>query len=271
MDAGNRRGKLKGEYNWDTCPEPIKNLVLKIVENYRSILGDNLTGVYLHGSLAMGCFNPQRSDIDILAMTNESLSVETKKKIIEFLFSIKDKAPTKGIEMSIVLERYVRDYVYPTPFELHYSPAWDKKYRDGEVDFLEEKTDEDLVAHAMITRERGVCLFGKPVSEVFGKVPQDYYRQSLLSDARWMLERLKTEDPVYIVLNFCRILAFTKDGFITSKKEGGQWGLGNLSERYRILISQSMQVYSGMRDEEHLDTRSLASFIQYMKRELGLS
>ena len=33
------------------------------------IFGKDLTGVYLHGSLAMGCFNPQKSDIDLMVVT----------------------------------------------------------------------------------------------------------------------------------------------------------------------------------------------------------
>jgi len=31
-----------------------------------AILGNNLTGIYLHGSAVMGCFQPGKSDIDLL-------------------------------------------------------------------------------------------------------------------------------------------------------------------------------------------------------------
>lgn len=31
----------------------------------RDTLGENLIGVYLHGSAAMGCFNPAKSDLDL--------------------------------------------------------------------------------------------------------------------------------------------------------------------------------------------------------------
>ena len=40
----------------------------------RKILGDNLTGIYLHGSAAMGCFNPKESDIDLLVVVKDALS-----------------------------------------------------------------------------------------------------------------------------------------------------------------------------------------------------
>jgi predicted nucleotidyltransferase len=43
--------------------------VLDFVSKLSEMLGSNLVGVYLHGSLAMGCFNPHASDIDVLVIT----------------------------------------------------------------------------------------------------------------------------------------------------------------------------------------------------------
>lgn len=36
--------------------QDIETLLKKIVGLCREVFGENLTGVYLHGSLAMGCF-----------------------------------------------------------------------------------------------------------------------------------------------------------------------------------------------------------------------
>lgn len=47
----------------------INDLISTFVDSTKDILGENLVGVYLHGSLAMGCFNPQRSDIDLIIDT----------------------------------------------------------------------------------------------------------------------------------------------------------------------------------------------------------
>ena len=42
--------------------EPVKELPIELVtgfaEKSKTILGDNLVGVYLHGSAAMGCYQP---------------------------------------------------------------------------------------------------------------------------------------------------------------------------------------------------------------------
>ena len=39
-----------------------------LLSNIQSILGDHFIGLYLGGSLALGDFNPQRSDIDFVAV-----------------------------------------------------------------------------------------------------------------------------------------------------------------------------------------------------------
>ncbi|MDF2804920.1 MAG: hypothetical protein K0S61_4825, partial [Anaerocolumna sp.] len=40
----------------------VKEILDAFVESYCNILKNNLIGIYLHGSLAMGCFNPESSD-----------------------------------------------------------------------------------------------------------------------------------------------------------------------------------------------------------------
>ena len=90
-----------------------------IVEKLKNILGENLVGVYLHGSLAMGCYTTA-SDIDFIALVKEPMDISVKRGIIEEILNLKN-LPEKGLEMSIVLEKFAKEFIYPTPFELHYS------------------------------------------------------------------------------------------------------------------------------------------------------
>lgn len=43
-----------------------QNILDEIVDESKMIFKEDLTGIYLHGSLAMGCFNPKKSDIDLM-------------------------------------------------------------------------------------------------------------------------------------------------------------------------------------------------------------
>ncbi|HHT85033.1 MAG: nucleotidyltransferase domain-containing protein [Bacillota bacterium] len=46
-------------------------LLERFVQQNRIILGSNLVGIYLHGSAAMGCWNPRTSDLDLLVVVND--------------------------------------------------------------------------------------------------------------------------------------------------------------------------------------------------------
>ena len=46
----------------------LEPLLSEIRCTHLEILGGNLVGLYLHGSLALGGFNPRRSDVDYIAV-----------------------------------------------------------------------------------------------------------------------------------------------------------------------------------------------------------
>ena len=97
------------------------SLINGFVEQSKDILRDNLVGVYLHGSLVMGCFNPQKSDIDLIIVIDKPISDSIKRAYLDMVVQFNALAPKKGIEMSIVLREVCKPFVYPTPFELHFS------------------------------------------------------------------------------------------------------------------------------------------------------
>ena len=125
-------------------------------------------GIYLHGSLALGCFNPKVSDIDFLIVVRDKLFLELKREVVKatlWLASLKD-IPPKGLEFSIVLEKYLRDFIHPMPFEFHYSKVWHNAYEEDKIDLSKDNRDRDLSAHIMVIINRGVCLYGKPIKFV---------------------------------------------------------------------------------------------------------
>ncbi len=56
-----------------------KPALTEITAYFKQALNDNLVGIYLHGSLAMGCFNSKTSDIDLVIVVKTLLSFNTKK------------------------------------------------------------------------------------------------------------------------------------------------------------------------------------------------
>lgn len=239
------------------------------VRQCKEILGENLVGVYLHGSAAMGCFNETKSDIDLLVVVDQELTDDVKRRSMDMVVGLNECAPPKGIEMSVVRRDVCRPFVYPTPFELHFSPAHLQWYKSDPSDYIcrMKGTDRDLAAHFTILYHRGRCLWGKAISEVFEEVKGEYYRDSILCDVNNAEEEIQA-NPTYIILNLCRVLAYEEEGLILSKREGGEWGLSRLPETYDHLLRSALKDYTSSQPCEY-DTDLAKEFAAFMKHSIA--
>lgn len=192
----------------------------------------------------MGCYNEKKSDIDLLAVVKQVIPDNIKHRFMDMVVELNTYAPSKGIELSIVKSEVCNPFVYPTPFELHFSIAHLEWYKNNPSDYIDKMkgTDKDLAAHFTIIYHRGKCLYGKDIKDVFGAVSKEYYFDSIRSDIE-EAETEITDNPTYIILNLCRVLAYKKEGLILSKQEGGNWGICNVPEKYQPLIVQALDEY----------------------------
>ena len=100
-----------------------ENILTHFVEAARETIGENLLGVYLHGSAAMGCFNPKSSDLDLLVGVKETLDDSTKRRFMDRVVALHEEfvkasgSSHAGIEMSVLLQKDCKPFVYPTPFD----------------------------------------------------------------------------------------------------------------------------------------------------------
>jgi streptomycin 3"-adenylyltransferase len=260
----------------NNVPDATRALLADIVDNFRSVLTTNLIGIYLHGSLAMGCFNPAASDIDFIVVVNEPLGVDEKRQIVALSLDLADRAYPNGLEFSLVLLAAAQKFTYPTPFELHYSPAWDERYRSGEVDLGSQNYDKDLAAHFTIIRYRGICLHGASREETFSDVPASDYLDSIVEDTVWSYQNImngpdggECSVPMYGVLNICRVVAFIEQGAITSKLDGGQWGMEHLPQAYHPIIHAAIQEYTTTGAAEAVDCGLLKQFATYAMAKIN--
>ena len=226
-------------------PRQTDELINEYVEQTKAILRDDLSGVYLHGSAVMGCFNPQKSDLDFIIVVKKPLSDAVKRAYMEMVVKCNALGPAKGIEMSIVLRDVCKPFVYPTPYELHFSAGHLNSYMHDPDDYIRRMngTDKDLAAHFTIIYNRGRCLCGAPIKEVFAQVPSRDYMDSIWFDVEEAAEEI-TEYPMYLTLNLARVLAYKEEGLVLSKKEGGEWAIGNLPAEYHPLITDALREYS---------------------------
>ena len=100
-----------------------KTLLDRFTEESRNILGENMVGIYLHGSGAMGCFNPAKSDLDLLIVVENTMTDEIKRAYMDMVIRLNEEAPAKGLELSVLRRVACQNFVHPLPFELHFSIA----------------------------------------------------------------------------------------------------------------------------------------------------
>src|SRR5206468_9047072 len=118
-----------------------------LASRLRASLGETLVGVYLHGSIVLGGFNPELSDLDVLGVTRRRTTFEEKRRLIEIVADASGRpAP---IEFHLFDEADLRPWQHPTPFDFHYSDVWRDALRADPAEALSRQgpLDPDLAAH----------------------------------------------------------------------------------------------------------------------------
>lgn len=261
------------QYSWANCPEPVRTQINNLLDMLQQTLSNNLVGVYLHGSLAMGSFNPARSDLDVLVVTREGMTAETKRDMAHYLLTC--SLSPSPIEISFLIEQDIHPFQHPLPFDLHYSEDWRERYGQALANDTwrswndETRCDPDLAAHITVTRARGICLHGKPILEVLPPVPPAFYIASIVGDFHDALAE-RQHMPVYFTLNTCRVLAYLREGHIYSKDEGGVWGLQTLPAELHGVVEQALNIYRGNMAETPFDEMALTTLAHYMEQNIRL-
>ena len=261
---------------WDDAPVVVRAQVHELVAGLRAALGAGLVGVYLHGSLAMGSFTLERSDIDVLAVTAEPLTAGERRALAALLLRV-SRAP-RPIEISVLSRGDLHPWRYPPPYQLHYSEDWRERYAAAlAVDDpaawelpSPPPTDPDLATHITVTRARGRVLAGAPIAEVLPPVPLVDYRAAIVADFAWAYAR-READPVYFVLNTCRVLAAVEDGEVRSKVEGAAWALAALPTAFHRLIGAALAGQLHLLGRASLDPATLDRFAAYAAAALGVT
>ncbi|MGZ3629993.1 MAG: aminoglycoside adenylyltransferase domain-containing protein [Ktedonobacteraceae bacterium] len=235
---------------WETCSKVIQSEVTTLQMELQRLLGDNLLGIYLHGSLALGGFQPERSDIDVIVLTAQRIDLETKRQCIELLLRI-SKMPCP-LDIRFLVQHDLFPFRHPLLCDLHFRETHRESYQQelqsGTWKDWDRKAqlDPDLTLHLTVLHHSGICLYGKPIAEVLPLVPEHDFRDALIKDVQ-VAQGDPLHDPISFVLNACRACAYLRDGAILSKDAGGVWGLAHLPEQYHPLIQQALALYRGER------------------------
>lgn len=249
---------------WANAPKEVRTQVETLAAGIKHVLDDALVGIYVHGSLALGCFNPQRSDVDVLVVTRRTIDERTQWQLAPVLLSsstprARPRTAPYPLEISFLTEAQLRPWRYPTPYDVHFSESWRAWVEAGE--WKRGGEDHDLAAHIRVVRDAGIALLGPDPREVFPEVPDDDFEDSLLRDFDWSREQNRS---LYSVLSGSRIWAALTEGGLHSKASGAEWALQRAPKEFGPLIDRALALYRGELDDEELDPGDVSRYLDFL-------
>jgi predicted nucleotidyltransferase len=251
------------DYSWANCSKVIKSEVYTLLSELPKLLGDNILGIYLNGSLAVGGFNPERSDINILVLTARELTGEIKREIITLLLRI-SRMPSP-LEVYFLVENELHPFRQPLQVSLHYDEKERERYQreifTNNQDYWSTETQytTNLTIYLATLQQYGICLYGQAIAEAIPAIPTDIFRKALLTKQQ-DTQGQHLRNPINFVLNTCRTIAYLQDKNILSKSAGGAWALTHLPEQFHPLIQQALAVYQGGRLQRPVGRAMLDKF-----------
>lgn len=198
--------------------EVIEAYLSRLVAEAEQCLGELLHGAYAGGSLALGAYEPGRSDVDVALVVTAPLSEPTKGELVERLRHESLPCPARGLELVVYTREIAATGARDPGFELELNSG-------AAMDFRATRRPEDRPAEdgafwyavdRSILREHGRTLLGPPAGEVFGEV--EALRDVLADSVRWHLDRQRDDG----VLAACRALVRVRTGRWVSKPEAAR-------------------------------------------------
>lgn len=254
------------QYNWTNVSKVIKAEVNTLQNELVNLLARQLQGLYLHGSLALGGFQPVRSDIDIIAIITGDVDDELKDRLTEIFLQVSNRP--RPMDIYLLTEKALFPFRPPISFELHCTEQL-RYTLLHETHAGTRHIDSDLTIFLTLLHRAGIVLMGKPVEKTIPPIPETAFRDALARAVHSAQARLP-QDPGAFVLNACRAIAYLQDDAILSKDAGGEWGLVHIPEQFHALIQQALALYRSEQLKRPLGSAVLNAFSDYVTDKVQL-
>jgi hypothetical protein len=226
-------------------PYPEVNAVMhELLTSLHAILGAQLTGMYLVGSLALGDFAPRESDLDLIIVTASALSDETVAALRE-LHARFDQHSASAWAARI-------DAVYIPQDRLRAAVEDDARYPvlHWPEPLALDPLESGWPIQRYTLREYGAVVSGPDPRSLLDPVhPDDLRRASAAKatewhtrahgDPAWVAGLQVRHEHTYVVLTLCRLLYTLETGSVASKLAAGRWAERTRAARWSALIGRA--------------------------------
>lgn len=203
----------------------IRSYLADLAERLRAT-APALTGVYAGGSLALGAYDPGRSDVDVAAVVEEPLAQPEKEEVVATTRHESLACPARGLELVVYAADAVAVPSVEPRFELNLNTGPRMTFR---VDYAPVPGERHWFAlDRAILAERGVAITGPAARHVFAPLPRALVLPVLRESLLWHLREDAPADDA--VLNACRALRYHSDATWASKPDAGRWALARVAD-----------------------------------------
>lgn len=255
-----------------TSYKDINEILILLKKDLLGILGENLLGLYLIGSLTYGDFDKGSSDIDLFVVTHRPLSKNKLSEIIKMHNHIGKLHPEwhKRIEVSYITQKMLLDKKPPKKVRPYFNAGKMWHFPFG----------YEWILNLYQLYKYGVTIYGPGPKNYVKRVnTNDVIKASRANLLNEWQPKLKESTPfknadydrshlqAYAILTMCRILYVSKNKKFSTKKEASLWAKNIYNNLWSVLIDKAEKWKHG--DEMNAEQETL-SFIKFTIDETGV-
>jgi hypothetical protein len=242
----------------------INSLLSRFRAEIQAILGHRMTGMYLLGSLAIGDFRPEISDIDFVVVTD----AEMEPSQFDSLKRMHNEFAADGSSWARKVEA-----VYCPAAGLRGGYAGQCPQLECETELFLAPLEDGWVFQRLTLREFGVVIVGPDPRPLVGAIEPAEMRQSVRAIAGGWLDLAHTDPSwlewlaerrwqVFVVQTLCRMLYSLRAGSVTSKPAAASWGTQELGEPWASLIRRSLAATD---PEERIPEQDMVETVEFIR------
>lgn len=248
-----------------TLPVEVTPLLEALLGGVQDALGENIVGVYLCGSLALGGFDPETSDVDVLVVTQQPVSDAEFASLRAF----HERMPVEGNEFGRAYEVYYIDRATLRRF----APGQRHVKAGSDEEFGWKPQRRNWVIERWTVREHGLVVQGPDPAGLIDPVTTDDLREAARSELRiriadWARDGVEPEPwlqrrggQAYEVITVCRALYTIECADLPSKSKALEWALANLPQEWQPVARWAWE----HRDDRTFGTEMLPELIRFVR------
>ncbi|MEU0870367.1 aminoglycoside adenylyltransferase family protein [Nocardia brasiliensis] len=218
-----------------------------VVELVRGVFGEQLVGVYRHGSAVLGGLR-RYSDIDVLVVSADSLDQGQRRVLLEGLLDLSGEVggALRPVELTSVVQGAVWPWRYPPTSDFQYGEWLRAEYESGEIPSA--TASPDLAVLITMVLEGDSALVGPRPAQVLEPVPRADLTDAMVAGVPELVGELET-DTRNVLLTLSRVWMTVATGVITSKDKAAEWVLDRIAPEHRPVLAHARSVYLGAAEE----------------------